>query len=163
MTRNCQKEWLENAALHHLESHLCISTDPGLIRHFIALGTYFLLRVTCSEVLTAALQLVSLLNCCMPWLLCCSISFEIGMCQAPHIQNVCNCGTSEYTDWSSAFDESSPTYFDRIYTVNFPDIIGKKLHYLSPSSNTSTPPVIISPWSGSHLQSQEAIYSPRDN
>lgn len=50
------------------------------------------------------------------------------------------------------------TYFDRIYTVNFPHIIGKKLHYLSPSSNTSTPPV-ISPWSGSHLQSQGQLSS----
>lgn len=51
--------------LHHtacvLETHLCISTDAGLIRQFLALGAYFLLKVAGSEVMIAALQPVSLL------------------------------------------------------------------------------------------------------
>lgn len=66
MTRNCQKVWLADAALERLETLLCISTDPGLIRHFIALGPYFVLRVKCSEVRIAALQPFSLLTCCIP-------------------------------------------------------------------------------------------------
>lgn len=66
MTRNCQKVWQVDAVLQRLETLLCISTDPGLIRHFIALGLYFVLRVKCSEVMIAALQPFSLLTCCMP-------------------------------------------------------------------------------------------------
>lgn len=54
--------WVENAAPQHLETHVCISADARLIRQFLALGAYFLLKVTGSEVMIAALQLLSFLT-----------------------------------------------------------------------------------------------------
>lgn len=41
---------------------MCISIDARLIRQFLALGAYFLFKVTDSEVMIAALQPVSFLT-----------------------------------------------------------------------------------------------------